>query len=100
MTSTAEPRATVRSSDRLIFCRRTRIDAPGRLVDDHDGRPAVEFAADDEFLQIAARKRGGFGVARAFAHIHLLDDALGGRVDGAFLDHARPAPRKALRSVA
>src|SRR5690349_10654818 len=33
------------------------IDAGGRLIDDQDGRPSVELAADDEFLQIAARQR-------------------------------------------
>ena len=80
--------------------RSARIDAPGRLVDDQHRRAAVELAADDEFLQIAARKRGGLGIARALAHIHLLDDALGGRVDRACLAPCPPAPRNALRSVA
>ena len=38
------------------------VDAPGRLVDDQHAGLAVELAADDEFLQIAARQRRGLGI--------------------------------------
>src|SRR5436305_1520771 len=48
---------------RLADSRRgTGIDAPGRLVDDQNRRRAVKLAADDEFLQIAARQSAGFGI--------------------------------------
>jgi hypothetical protein len=35
------------------------IDAPGRLGDDEHGRLLSDLAADDEFLQVAARERAG-----------------------------------------
>ena len=70
-----------------------RIDAPGRLAHDQHGRVAQDFAADDEFLQIAAGEAGGFRIALGLAHV----EGFGGAVDGlqgrggideAVLDHA------------
>ena len=45
------------------------IDAPGRLVDDEDLRALQDLAADDEFLQVAARQRAGGGVGPGRAHV-------------------------------
>ena len=52
------------------------IDAPGRLVDDQHGGLAIEFAADDEFLQIAAGQRARFRIGLALAHVEVLLDPL------------------------
>src|SRR3954466_10887796 len=48
--------------------RRAGIDAPGRLIDDEDGRAADDLAADDEFLQVAARELAGLRIAPPPAH--------------------------------
>ena len=83
MTSTAEPlRASSISAWRMRAAAPASTPQVGWLTT-ITRRAAVELAADDEFLQVAARKRRGFGIARALAHVHLLDDALRGRVDGA-----------------
>ena len=56
---------------------RAGIDAPGRLADDEDARLAQDFAADHEFLQIAAGEAGGFRIALGLAHV----EGLGGAID-------------------
>ena len=56
--------------------RRSRIDAPGRLVDDHDRWASVELSADDEFLKVAPGQGRGFRIPFAFSHVHGFDDAL------------------------
>ena len=70
-----------------------RVDAPGRLADHEDGGVAEDFAADDEFLQVAAGQACGFRVALGLAHIERLGGAIDrlqrrGGVDETVLDHA------------
>src|SRR3954453_22573843 len=43
---------------------RAGIDPPGRLIDDEDGGAADDLAADDEFLQVAARELPGLRIGR------------------------------------
>ena len=57
--------------------RRTGVHAPGRLADNQHAGLAQDFAADDEFLQIAAGEAHGFGIALGLAHV----ESLGGAVD-------------------
>ena len=45
------------------------VDAPGRLADHQHHGVAEDFAADDEFLQVAAGQARGFGVALGLAHV-------------------------------
>ncbi len=82
MTSTADP--LLRKIDERLAdaARRAGIHTPGRLVDDENGRLPVEFASDDEFLQIAARQRSGRRIIAALAHIHGFRDALGRLLHG------------------
>ena len=79
ITSTAAPAAARSISAWRIDGGRTGIDAPGRLADDQHGRLAQDLAADDEFLQVAAGKAGGFRIALGLAHVK----GLGGAVDDA-----------------
>ena len=70
-----------------------RVDAPGRLADHQHGRVAQDFAADDEFLQIAAGQARGFRIALGLAHVKGLGRAIDrlqrrGGIDEAVLDHA------------
>ena len=45
------------------------IDAPGRLADDENAGLAQDFAADDEFLQIAAGEADRLRIALGLAHV-------------------------------
>src|SRR3954463_16228989 len=65
--------------------RRAGIDPPGRLVDNEDGRASDDLAADDEFLQVAARELAGLRIAPRPAHVEARDDPL------------RQAPRRSKR---
>src|SRR5829696_4308837 len=56
--------------------RRAGIDPPSRLIDDEDGRAADDLAADDEFLQVAARELAGLRIAPRPAHVEARDDPL------------------------
>ena len=57
--------------------RGTGVHAPGRLVDNEHAGLAQDFAADHEFLQIAAGEAHGFRIALGLAHV----ESLGGAVD-------------------
>ena len=72
--------------------RRAGIDAPGRLADHQNRRLAQNFAADDEFLQIAAGQADGFGIALGFAHVEGLGGAVDGRERRQPVDEAALAP--------
>ena len=63
------------------------IDAPGRLADDQHAGLAQDFAADDEFLQVAAGQADRFRVALGLAHV----EGLGGR--------GRPSPASSAVSM-
>src|SRR5258708_16668513 len=67
----------------------TGIDTPGRLTDDQHAGLAVQFAADDEFLQVAAGERVRFGVRAAFAHIEGRADPIGDGARSGRIDTAR-----------
>src|SRR5580698_820116 len=72
---------------------RARIDAPSRLADHQHRGLAQYFAADDEFLQVAARQARRFGIALGLAYIERLGGAVdrrqgGGGVDETMLDHS------------
>ena len=75
ITSTAEPRAGEVDQRLADGGGGAGIDAPGRLADDEDAGLAVDLAADDELLQVAAGERAGLGVGRALAHVEGLRHA-------------------------
>ena len=69
------------------------IDAPGRLADHQHAGLAQDFAADDEFLQVAAGEADRLRIALGLAHVEGLGGLVDGRqrrrlVDEAALDHA------------
>ena len=51
--------------------RRAGIDAPRRLAHHQDAGLAQDFAANDEFLQIAARQAYRFRIALGLAHVEV-----------------------------
>src|SRR5215217_8075584 len=53
------------------------IDTPCRLGDDQHAGILQDFPADDELLQVAARKASSWGIRTAPAHAELGDAALG-----------------------
>ena len=64
------------------------IHAPGGLVDDEELGAAIEFAPDDELLQVAARQCARLGVVAAGAYIELIDDEFGYRFGFTAIDPA------------
>ena len=69
MTSTAVPRRGEIDQRLPDGRRRAGIDAPGRLADDQHAGLAQDFAADDEFLQVAAGQADRLGIALGLAHV-------------------------------
>ena len=83
ITSTAEPRAARSiSAWRMVAAAPASTPQVGWLTTSTPGS-AVDFAADDEFLQIAAGKRARFRIARALAHVERLGDAVDDARSGA-----------------
>ena len=73
------------------------IDAPGRLADDEDAGLAVDLAADDEFLQVAAGERARLRVGRcpcARRNARSTRSAIGARAAEIDDAGARPARRR------
>ncbi len=74
------------------------IDAPGGLGDDQQARLLQDLAADDEFLQIAARQGAGLTAVATGRDAETFDDLFGG-APGLAEAH-QPAPHQAAAAIA
>src|SRR5438445_8943777 len=89
-------RASLGKVDERLIDRRAgaRVDTPGRLADDKHARRLEDLAADDEFLQIAAREAARHGLWSARPDIETADHLAGEVARATLVDEAAAHQRQ------